>query len=190
MADGTLDVSEVGHAVRSARIAAGIDQRDLADELGVSPVTLRRLESGQGATLQVTLDALRLLGVRIDLFAPRAPRERVPSPTRHRVVLGRPEERVQLELHKAVARRLRTDPDLVLDKARANLATLRANVSGARAHGWVNDWATALNGPLPALIALCVRQDEYGIDMRQVSPFAGALTQDERLAAISKGRRR
>jgi hypothetical protein len=106
------------------------------------------------------------------------------------VVLERPEERVQLELHRAVVRRLRADPDAVRAKARANLDTVRRNVTGPRAHEWVNDWAMALDGPLPALIDLCLRQDERGVDLRQVSPFAGVLSQDERLAAIREGRRR
>lgn len=104
------------------------------------------------------------------------------------MVLDRPEERVQLELHRAVARRLRTYPAVVIEKARANLDRLRENVSGRHAHEWVNDWAMALDGPIGGLIDLCLRQDEYGIDMRQVSPFAGVLTQEERLAAIRVGR--
>lgn len=176
--------------MRRGRLAAGIDQRDLAQALGVSAVTLRRLEAGRGASLELALAALAHLGIHLDLSVPQASGRRVPSPTRAPVVLDRPEERVQFELHRVVARRLRTDPGPVLDKARANLEAVRRGVSGPRAHEWVNDWAMALDGPVDQLISLCLRQDEYGIEMRQVSPFAGVLTQDERLAAIHAGRHR
>lgn len=185
----TIDATTIGDAVRRGRLARRLDQRDLARDLGVSAVTLRRLEAGEGGSLALTLAALDRLGVELVLTVPDATGRRVSSPTRARVVLERPEERVQLELHRAVARRLRVDPDPVLRRARVNLDALRRNVSGPRAHEWVNDWALALDGPVPALIDLCVRQDEYGIDMRQVSPFAGVLTPEERLAAIRAGRR-
>ncbi len=186
-----LSVERVGEAVRRGRLAAGLDQRDLAAGLGVSPMTLRRLESGQGSSLALALAALQRVGAHVDIKSPGVvDRRRAPSPTRTGVVLERNEERVQFELHRAVARRLRTNPAAVVTKARANLDRVRQNVSGPRARAWVEDWARALDGPLSALIELCLRQDEYGIDMRQVSPFAGVLTTDERMAAIRAGRAR
>ena len=64
-----------------------------------------------------------------------------------------------------------------------------ANVHGSQARGWVEEWSEALDGPTGQLVDLLVRQDEHGIDMRQVSPFAGVLSDEERGSAIRKARR-
>jgi plasmid stability protein len=100
----------------------------------------------------------------------------------------RPENRVQLELHRALLGKLLGDLGPVRELARANLDRMRASVRGAQAQAWLDEWAELVDDPGPRLIDVFLGEDEHSIDMRQVSPFAGVLTQDERLAAIERAR--
>ncbi|MGN8244930.1 helix-turn-helix domain-containing protein [Cellulomonas soli] len=185
--------SQVGAAIRHQRLARGLDQRDLAELAGVSTSALRRLEAGQGSTLRTTLAVLRVLDTPVTLpgveSEPPHGRRRVSGKTHVRPTLERREEKVSLEMHRAVARRLRADGPGVRARAKANLETVSRTVHGPQAQEWVREWSDALAGPTGELVDLLVRQDEHGIDMRQVSPFAGVLTEDERAAAIRKARR-
>lgn len=42
-----MNAEEVGKRVRAGRAYAGISQRDLCEEVGISPPTLTRIESGE-----------------------------------------------------------------------------------------------------------------------------------------------
>jgi hypothetical protein len=88
------------------------------------------------------------------------------------------EER-SLAMHRRVAELVRRDPRVV-DDARARLR--RWTTSGAVSPGYAERWWEVLDGPLDLLLALLVSQDERARAMRQVSPFAGALTARERWA--------
>jgi hypothetical protein len=87
-----------------------------------------------------------------------------------------------IELHRLVAEHLRSEPEL-LERARNRVA------------GWVEDgypvstsvanrWRTLLGRPLSELVAALVEDSEEMRDLRQSSPFAGALSQDERVQVI------
>jgi transcriptional regulator with XRE-family HTH domain len=181
-----LDEQQVGHRVRSVRLSKSLDQRDLAERAGVSVSALRRLEAGAGSTLKTVIAVTEALGAPLVLpeVMEDPKRRRAPRATGMRPHLKRREERVSLELHRAVVRRLRTDSQGVREVARANLPLLRQNVRGEQAHGWLDEWERALDGSTEGLVHLCLRQDERGVDMRQVSPFAGVLSDAERIAAI------
>jgi transcriptional regulator with XRE-family HTH domain len=187
------DEAQLGGTVREHRLGRGLDQRDLAERADVSTSALRRLEAGQGSTLRTMLAVLQALDIELALPVPtpdpQPGRRRAPSKTHVRPVLERREERVSLEMHRAVARRLRTDGAAVREKARANLPQVRSSVRGSQAQAWVREWGEALDGPTGDLVDLLVRQDEHGIDMRQASPFAGVLSDEERVAAIRRARR-
>lgn len=191
MALTVTDEAQLGAVVRAHRLARGLDQRDAAELAGVSTTALRRLEAGQGSTLRTALAVLTVLDLPFSLPAPShgEPRRRAPSRTHGRPVLERREERISLELHRAVARRLRKDGASIRDKARSNLPHVSSNVHGPQAREWVREWSEALDGPTGRLVDLLVREDEHGIDMRQVSPFAGVLSDEERAAAIRRARR-
>jgi chromosome segregation and condensation protein ScpB len=103
-----------------------------------------------------------------------------------RPALGRREERVAYELHRAVAEKIMLDPEPVLRRARENLRTMLARRRDDYSAGWVREWGILLQGDVAHLVEAMLRPDERGIDLRQMSPFAGALTQDERMAAIHK----
>jgi hypothetical protein len=101
---------------------------------------------------------------------------------------ARPENRVQLELHRALLGKLLGDLGLAREIAYVNLDRMRSSVRGAQAQGWLDEWAELIDDPGPRLIDVFLGEDEHSTDMRQVSPFAGVLTQQERLAAIERAR--
>lgn len=57
---------------------------------------------------------------------------------------------------------------------------------GDLAQQWLDEWEALLDGPPERLVHVFLGEDEHSIDLRQVSPFAGALDESERLAAIAR----
>ncbi|TFD01413.1 hypothetical protein E3T28_06590 [Cryobacterium sinapicolor] len=102
------------------------------------------------------------------------------------VVNIRREERVTMELHRALANRLRTDPKAVLDVVPDNLDRLRAGLRSPIRQKWVDRWAERVDSPVDLLILGMLADTPEGRELRQNSPFAGALTQGERVAAIER----
>jgi Homeodomain-like domain len=104
--------------------------------------------------------------------------------------LERREERVSYELHRAVAEKVSDDPQPVLGKALTNLQRLAARARDPYARGLVAEWRSLVDGgDLNRLIEVMLDPAERGIDLRQMTPFAGVLTQEERLLAIHKAAR-
>ena len=64
--------SRIGEQFRSLRLAAGLDQRSLADAAAVSVGAIRNLERGAGSTLRTLVRVTRVLG-REDWLATLAP---------------------------------------------------------------------------------------------------------------------
>lgn len=54
------------------------------------------------------------------------------------------------------------------------------------AEGWVDRWEEILDPPAGEAEREMLRGDELGNDLRQMSPFAGALDPDEREIAMKK----
>lgn len=106
-----------------------------------------------------------------------------------RPALERREERVSYELHRAVAEKVIEDPQPVLSKARNNLQKMLAKTRDAYSVGWVLEWQTLVSGDVTKLVEVMLRPDERGIDLRQMTPFAGVLSQEERLVAIHKAQK-
>lgn len=100
--------------------------------------------------------------------------------------LARREDRVAWQLHLAVAVKLLSNPAPVLARVPANLARQRKHVRGPGAHAWLDEWEALTSGPLDSLIALMLDTSAHSIDMRQVGPFIGVLTDAERLEAIAR----
>lgn len=103
----------------------------------------------------------------------------------------RPENQVQLELHRALLAKLVVGGvDGVRDLVQHNIASMRGQVRGSQAQTWLDEWADLIDGSPRRLVEVLLGEDEHSIDLRQVSPFAGVLTQHERTEAISRARRR
>jgi hypothetical protein len=103
---------------------------------------------------------------------------------RFEIVNNRREERVTLELHRALAEKLKADPVGVLAVTPNNIERLRTRLTSPIGQKWVDRWVTLIASPVDLLIAGMLADTPEGRELRQNSPFAGALTQDERLAAI------
>ena len=95
-----------------------------------------------------------------------------------------------LGLGKATATRLRQDPDRILGLARANLARMRQVHSDGSADPWFDAWDVLLDGPLEAVVAVLVTDNEPSRQLRQNTPFAGVLSDRERQHLIRQLRKR
>lgn len=93
-------------------------------------------------------------------------------------------ERRSLALNAAVAVRIAEDPDRALRIARANLAR-HQDADQAGRNPWLASWALLLDGPLDEVLAVLASTTQEGRDLRQNSPFAGVLAQDERAAILT-----
>ena len=88
------------------------------------------------------------------------------------------EERRSLAISTAVAAKLREDPMAVLGKARENIEKMRSVGPGEQR--WVDVWESLLALGAGHVEALLTSTDQFARDLRQSSPFAGVLTQQER----------
>ena len=106
------------------------------------------------------------------------PRRRTRAPRRaasgHRTAVER-----GLAYHRAVAKRL--DAEVVADA----LARLRRWRAEGRIHPrYADEWEALLTGPRTRLRRAIVAGDDHAAALRQSSPLAGTLTEDERREAL------
>jgi excisionase family DNA binding protein len=93
------------------------------------------------------------------------------------------DERKSLWLHAAVAGRVATDPRRTLAKARTNLARMKA--AHATPSRWLARWETLIGDGPESVIRALVADTPEARELRQNSPFAGALTEHERSRALA-----
>jgi transcriptional regulator with XRE-family HTH domain len=169
----------------AARLEAGMTQRELADRAGTSGAAVAAYERGTKEPRLSTLDRLfHAAGMTLRLsYGPRDRGERRRNAARESTEALTREERRSLALHRAIAARLAADPKRVLAKTRQNLAVMRRANSDGSAEPYFMDWEELLRGPRRKLIEVLVSPDQYARDLRQVSPFAGVLSDAERRAA-------
>ena len=91
---------------------------------------------------------------------------------------GTPERR-SLALHCVVAERLN---EQLIDEARERVA--RMAQEGHMHARYAEQWRELLSRPLPRVAATIVADDQEGRDLRQSSPFAGVLNEQERRRII------
>jgi hypothetical protein len=84
-----------------------------------------------------------------------------------------------LALHQLVAKKLQADPTL-LAKARANVRRWQRGDGGSSSA--LVEWERILRGRVDQVAEFLVERSERATRLRQSSPFAGILTDDERLA--------
>ncbi len=92
------------------------------------------------------------------------------------------EERRSLAVSEAVARRLVAEPEVVIAIARRNLERMRQ--AATHEHPWLDVWQGLLDLGPAYLAMMLTSRDQFARDLRQSSPFAGVLTDDERVAAV------
>ena len=104
--------------------------------------------------------------------------------------LGRPErreDRVSLELHRAVAQKLIANPAAVLAVVPDNARRIRQHIQGEALLAGLDEWVElSTTGDIPGLVAIMLGTDSRSASLRQIAPFMGVLDQNERAAAIER----
>ena len=156
--------------LRGARRSAGLTQAELAVRVGTSRSRLSAYESGSVVpSVELFFRLLAAAGAQCHV-----------SPLSQ---LSASEEK-SLHLHQAIAERLVADPDVVLAKAKTNVATMRSADTARHVAGWLDQWEALLDGSLLELVDVMSSRSQVACDLRQSTPFAGVLTPAEPLAAM------
>jgi excisionase family DNA binding protein len=90
-----------------------------------------------------------------------------------------------LWLGHAVAGKLVANPEDVLATGRANLATMQERDHRGRARHWLDEWERLLAGPTAEILEALTSRSPRARDLRQNSPFAGVLSQEERQEVLA-----
>jgi excisionase family DNA binding protein len=100
-----------------------------------------------------------------------------------------PDQLRSLWLHRAVAGHLVREPERVLGRARANLDRLSAvHPTGMSAH-WIANWRAVIEAGAESTMRVLTAISPEAVELRQNSPFAGVLSDDERQAVLAAFRR-
>lgn len=102
-------------------------------------------------------------------------------------VLTRDQER-SLWLHRAVAGRLVTDTEDVLNTATRNLRRLAQVHPSGMAARWLRRWEEILAHGVDGVFEALTSSAGWAVELRQNSPFAGVLSESERATALSSFR--
>jgi len=102
-----------------------------------------------------------------------------------RAQLTRDQER-SLWLHRAVLARLMSQPTEVLDLARRNATrVLQKQHRVSVTSGWLEEWLRVLDGGVDQVAEVLTSRTPHAVELRQNSPFAGALPQDTRSMVLA-----
>jgi len=92
-----------------------------------------------------------------------------------------------LAYHRAVAKRLRAEPEAVLERAHRNLNRwTEGDAFGAGERASLEEWQEILSeADVDRLIAIMTDTSDEGQRLRSSSPFVGALSPEERLEILA-----
>lgn len=154
--------------IRSLRRASGLTQAALAEAARTSQPTIAAYEADRKSPTLDTVERLaRAAGLEATVvFHPPMTRE----------------ERRSLALHRAIADRLRQDPEGVLSSAHRTLARMSSTASPHSQP--IREWAVLLHRPVDALVEVLTDPAPWARELRHVTPFAGVLTASERSEVI------
>lgn len=95
-------------------------------------------------------------------------------------------DQIQLAQHKLIAKKLRENPEAILALARRNLQRYIGNRPVPATSLW-REWRTLLEqNSLDHIIAVMTAKTQKATELRQASPFAGALSQEEIARTIQR----
>jgi len=158
--------------VRELREFTALTQFELAREVGTSQPTIAAYEAGTKSPTLRTLDGM-VAALNLEYSVNWSTAQ-----TR--------EDRRSIAYHQAVVEKIKLHPDSVLRKARNHISCLSQKHPDARL--LIDRWKLWLQLPEEDLCTLMLLRGGAYNDMRQVSPFAGALSARERVAAIHRFR--
>jgi hypothetical protein len=84
-----------------------------------------------------------------------------------------------------VAGKVLLDPDRALKLALRNLDRLRGVHPRGQAAYWLTEWKRLLDGPLEGVLDALTSRSQRAVELRQNSPFAGILTNNERSRVLT-----
>jgi excisionase family DNA binding protein len=90
-----------------------------------------------------------------------------------------------LWLGYAAAGKLVADPSSTLQKAQHNMAMLRERHPRGTSRLWLDEWDKLLRGPVDKVLEALTSRTPRARELRQNSPFAGVLSEGERLGVLS-----
>lgn len=166
----TTTMKTIDEILTSLQRMSGLSGRELARRAGTAHSALIDYAKGRHDPGFSTLERIALAGG-YDLVVELRPR------------LSGPEIRT-LEMHRAVATKIESDPESVRALARRNLKVLRAADVAGNSEPYFDAWEDLINGSVARLVNVMTSTDQAARDLRQASPFAGVLTDDERLEVI------
>jgi transcriptional regulator with XRE-family HTH domain len=159
----------IAAVLRSVRMSNGLSVRELARLADVSPATIDRIEHQRVAPTRSVDQILESVGYRLVITAERT-ESRPPSR----------EDQRSSAFHRLIAKRVLDEPEAVRAKAVANLATMRAANDDGSADSYFDRWSDLLAGADAQLLSMLLRTDDESRALRQVTPFAGVLSEAER----------
>jgi hypothetical protein len=89
----------------------------------------------------------------------------------------------------AIAGHLVADTQAVIAKARANLALMRSVHTRGQGARWLAEWQDLLDGPVDAILDVLTSPSERARELRQNTPFAGVLPEEQRRQVLAEFRR-
>ena len=165
-------MTSAAELVRTMKSNSGHTLRELARRAKTSAPALVDYEAGRHEPKLSTLQRIAE-AAGCDLIVEVRPR------------LTHPERRT-LELHKLVAEKLRADPQAVIQRAKERIGVMRSRDLEGRSESYITTWDRLLSGPIGELEATMTSTDQSSRDLRQSSPFAGALSDEERLEILNR----
>lgn len=170
--------SRSSELVRELRVGAGLSQRGLAELAGTSGPTVAAYESGTKEPRLSTLERLvEATGASLEVSLRVA--HDAGSQARAR------RERRSRALGAAVAAVVRDDWPRARDRAIDQLEMMRAKLGANRATELTDEWSRLIDAGPEVVARALVALGERGHDLRQMSPFAGLLSDRERRAVLA-----
>ena len=168
----TTFVNSTRYALEEIKRGSGLSWRELARRAGTAHSALIAYAKGRHDPGVQTLERVAL-AAGYDLVIEVRPR------------LSAPEIRT-LEMHRAIAERLTRQPQEVITQALDNLTVAREADSAGNTGPYLDTWESLLLGPLDRLTSVMTSTDQAARDLRQSSPFAGVLSDAERLEVLMR----
>lgn len=166
---------------------------------GMRDVTVQQAELDESEELLTTGEAAKLLSSSrqhvvnltksgdlpfVTIGSHRRIRRRDLEALRNRTQRMTRDQRRSLWLNTAIAGRLVHEPELVLGRARTNLERMENTHKRGQAAHWLSEWRTLLWGPTERIMEVLTSPTPWAREMRQNSPFAGVLEEEERFAVL------
>jgi hypothetical protein len=100
-------------------------------------------------------------------------------------------DQISLAQHRLIAKKLQKNPEAVLGLARRNLRRYIDRRRSAPATSLWREWLALLEeNSVDRVVAVMTAKTEKATELRQASPFAGALTQEEIAGTIQREKER